>query len=80
MCRDAEPQDPLPAMAHNRSEPRALSNTDILIKPDIPPDLGFTSWDRHNEIFLHAYRATAAWIRRELAEPDSKVQAVIGTR
>ena len=68
------------SMLANRRPDLALSNTDILIKPDIPPDLGFTSWDRHNEIFLHAYRATAAWIRRELAEPDSKVHAVIGTR
>jgi NTE family protein len=53
-----------------------LSDSDILIRPELPDDLRFTSWERHNEIFLHAYRRTAAWIEARMADPA--VRAVIG--
>jgi NTE family protein len=53
-----------------------LSDSDILIRPELPDDLRFTSWERHNEIFLHAYRQTAAWIEARMADPA--VRAVIG--
>jgi hypothetical protein len=36
------------------------------------------SWNRHNEAFLHAYRGTAAWIRSQIGEEDSSLQAVMG--
>jgi NTE family protein len=66
------------SMLANRRPDLTMSDTDILIKPDLPSNVGFMSWDRHNEIFLHTYRATAAWIARELAEPASALQAIVG--
>jgi NTE family protein len=66
------------SMLANRQPDLQLSNTDILIRPDLPQDLGFMSWDRHNEVFLHAYRGMADWIRSRVAEKDSKIQTVIG--
>jgi NTE family protein len=66
------------SMFANRRLDLPLTPTDILIKPDLPPDLGFMSWNRHNEAFVHAYRGTAAWIRSRIAAGDSNLQAVIG--
>jgi NTE family protein len=53
---------------------------DILIRPDLPPDARFTAWERHTEIFLHAYRSVAAWIQARIAAADPAVQAVIRVR
>jgi NTE family protein len=64
------------SMLANRRPDLPLSDTDILIKPELPADLRFTSWERHNEIFLHAYRGVASWIQTRLAEDDAKVLAV----
>jgi NTE family protein len=64
------------SMLANRRPDLQLSDTDILIKPELPADLRFTSWERHNEVFLHAYRGVASWIQARLAEDDAKVLAV----
>jgi NTE family protein len=56
-----------------------LSDTDLHIRPELPEDLRFTSWDRHNEVFLHAYRGLASWIQARVAEEDARVLAVLGT-
>jgi hypothetical protein len=64
------------SMLANRRPDLQLSDTDILIKPELPADLRFTSWERHNEVFLHAYRGVASWIQTRLAEDDAKVLAV----
>jgi NTE family protein len=64
------------SMLANRRPDLPLSDTDILIRPELPEDLRFTSWDRHNEVFLHAYRGVASWIETRLAEDDAKVLAV----
>jgi hypothetical protein len=53
------------------------SEADILIRPELPEDLRFTSWERHNETFLNAYRGIADWIRARIAEADARVLAVI---
>jgi hypothetical protein len=60
----------------NRRPDLELSDTDILIKPELPEDLRFASWERHNEIFLRAYHGVASWIQTRLAEDDPKVLAV----
>jgi NTE family protein len=67
------------SMLANQRPDLQLSDTDILIKPELPKDLRFTSWDRHNEVFLHAYRGVVSWIQTRLAEEDSRVLAVINT-
>jgi NTE family protein len=65
------------SMLANRRPELQLSDSDILIKPELPDDLRFTSWERHNEIFLRAYRGVASWIQTQLAEDDSKALAMI---
>jgi hypothetical protein len=64
-------------MLANRRPDLQLSETDILINPELPGDLRFTSWERHNEVFLHAYRGVASWIQERITENDSKMAAVI---
>src|SRR5262249_427659 len=65
------------SMLANRRPDLELSSTDILIKPDLPKDFGFMTWSRHGELFLHAYRWTAAWIRSQIGEGDSNLRGVI---
>jgi NTE family protein len=65
------------SMLANRRPDLELADTDILVKPDLPGDLRFTSWERHNEVFLHTYRGVAAWIRNRIAENDPKVLMLI---
>ena len=67
----------LSMLAHRRPD-LPLSETDILIRPELPDDLRFTSWERHNEVFLHAYRGVASWIQARVAQRDPAVLAVIG--
>jgi NTE family protein len=64
------------SMMANRSDP-LLNETDLLIRPDLPADIRFTSWEQHSETFLHAYRGVAQWIRRRLADDDPRMRAVI---
>jgi NTE family protein len=64
------------SMVANRRPDLQLGDADILVKPELPEDLRFTSWERHNEIFQQAYRGIASWIQTRLAEDDSKVLAV----
>src|SRR5262249_23555110 len=66
------------SLAANRPSDLLLSKTDVAIWPEIPGDCRFTSWDRHNEIFLCAYRGAVAWMQARLAEQDAGVLAVIG--
>jgi hypothetical protein len=65
------------SMLANRRPDLQLCDSDILIKPELPDDLRFTSLERHNEIFLHAYRGVASWIQIRLAEDGSKALAMI---
>jgi hypothetical protein len=65
------------SMLANRRPDLQLSDSDILIKPELLADLRFTSWERHNEIFLHACRRVASWIQTRLAEDGSKALAMI---
>jgi NTE family protein len=65
------------SMLANRRLDLQLSDTDLHIRPELPEDLRFTNWDRHNEVFLHAYRGVASWIQSRVAEEDARVLAVI---
>jgi NTE family protein len=67
------------SMMANRPSDLPLGDADVLIRPEVPVDLRFTHWDRHNEVFLDAYRGTAAWIAARQAEQDPKLGAVIGS-
>jgi NTE family protein len=66
------------SMVANRRPDLPLGDDDILINPDLPEDLRFTNWERHNEVFLHAYRGVASWIRARMAQNDPKMLALIG--
>lgn len=65
------------SMLANSHRDLQLGETDVVIRPDLPEDLRFTSWERHTEIFLHAHRAMAAWIQARLAAADPGLLAVI---
>jgi NTE family protein len=67
----------LSMLAHRRAD-IDLGEQDVLVRPEIPEDLPFTSWDRHTEVFLGAHRSVAAWLAAALAEPDARVLAVLG--
>jgi NTE family protein len=66
------------SMLANRRTEIALGDADILIRPELPPDLKFTNWERHTEVFRGTHRSTAAWIAARKAEMDAKVLAVLG--
>jgi len=66
------------SMLANRRPDLDLGDADILVRPDLPDDLRFTSWERHNEVFLQTYRGVAAWTRSRIAENDPKVLMLIG--
>jgi NTE family protein len=65
------------SMLANRSADLQLGDTDILIRPELPANLRYTNWERHNQTFQHAYRGTAAWIQTGMAEKDARLGAVI---
>ena len=63
------------SMMANRPSGLELGDSDILIRPELPDDLRFTHWERHNEIFAQAYRGTVAWLATQADNPA--VRAVI---
>jgi hypothetical protein len=67
------------SMMANRPSDLPLTDSDVLIRPQVPDDLRFTHWERHNEVFRDAYRGTAAWIAARQAEQDPKLGAIIGS-
>jgi NTE family protein len=66
------------SMLANRRSELELGDMDILINPELPADLRFTSWERHTEVLQQAYRGTASWINTQVAQRDPRVLAVIG--
>jgi len=58
------------SMLANQQPDLRLGDTDILVRPELPQDVYFTSWEKHREIFLHAYRYTTEWIRARKEEMD----------
>jgi NTE family protein len=64
------------SMLANRRSELELGDMDILINPELPADLRFTSWERHTEVLQQAYRGTASWIQTQQRDP--RVLAVIG--
>jgi NTE family protein len=67
------------SMMANQGPNLELGGTDILIRPDLPADLRFTSWERHTEVFLRTYRGVAQWIEARIAQADPNVLAVLAT-
>jgi NTE family protein len=65
------------SMLANRSADLQLGDADILIRPELPENLRYTNWERHNQTFQHAYRGTAAWIQTGMADKDARLEAVI---
>ena len=66
------------SMLTEHSRDRPTSETDILIKPELPDDLGFTNWERHTEVFMKSHGDVASWIRGRIAENDSRVLSLFG--
>jgi NTE family protein len=65
----------LSALANRRTD-RPMSDRDILFRPEIPPNLGWTNWERHTELFNDAYRQAAAWIEGRRTDGDSGLLAL----
>jgi NTE family protein len=66
------------SMIANRRLELPLSETDVLVRPQLPADLRFTSWERHNEVFVNSYRGVLRWIEHKVAENDPQIRMVIG--
>jgi NTE family protein len=64
------------SMLASRADLQA-DDSDVVITPEFPPDLGFMSWDRHTEVLRSAYRDAAAAIQRGLADDDPGLAAVL---
>jgi NTE family protein len=68
------------SMLANRPTDLHLGETDVLVQPDLPANLGHNSWERHNEIFMHAYRSVAAWIAAQSTQTDARLRVVINNK
>jgi NTE family protein len=66
------------SMAVNRPHTLALADTDLLIEPALPYGVTPTRWERHTEVFMHAYHAAAATLRRQIAADDPRLAAILG--
>jgi len=66
----------LSMLANRRANPE-LSETDVLITPELPEQFRFTSWERHNDIFMYSYHQIASLIQARLAENDPRFRGVI---
>jgi len=66
------------SMVVNRPHALALADTDLLIEPELPVGVQPTRWERHTEVFMHAYHAAAATLRRQIAADDPRLAAVLG--
>jgi NTE family protein len=52
-----------------------LEESDVLIRPAIPPDLSFMDWSRHTELFSAAYEETKTLIQESTG--DAGLRAVL---
>ena len=65
------------SMVANRRTDIPVADSDLLIKPDFPEHARFTNWDRHQEIFEHAYRNTMRWIETRIAQNDVQMNMLL---
>jgi hypothetical protein len=65
------------SMVANRRQDLTLADADLLIEPALPPGVHWTRWDRHTEVFICAYEAASAALRRQIAGADPRVAAII---
>ncbi len=66
------------SMVANRRQDLTLESADMLIEPKLPPDLQWTRWERHSEVFMGAYHAAAATLRQAMAEADPRLVSILG--
>jgi NTE family protein len=65
------------SMIANSRQDLPLGSEDLLIHPDLPSGVQWTSWDRHEEVLTSAYTGTVAMIRSRMTESDAGLMAVI---
>jgi hypothetical protein len=65
------------SLVANRRTDIPVADSDLLIKPDFPEHARFTNWDRHQEIFEHAYRNTMRWIETRIAQNDAQMNMLL---
>ncbi|PWT92452.1 MAG: alpha/beta hydrolase, partial [Proteobacteria bacterium] len=63
-------------LVHSRPE-LPLSDTDLLIQPELPADFRFTTWDRHTDVLRCTYQFVATQIEGWLEQRDRRLLAVI---
>jgi NTE family protein len=63
-------------LVHSRPE-LPLSDTDLLIQPELPADFRFTTWDRHTDVLRCAYRFVATQIEGWMEQRDRRLLAVL---
>ena len=65
------------SLVANRRTDIPVADSDLLIKPDFPAHARFTNWDRHQEIFEHAYHNTMRWIETRIAQNDAQMNMLL---
>ena len=55
-----------------------LEESDVLVRPTLPPDMSFMDWRRHTQLFLAVYEETKAWIREGLRIGHVGLTAIVG--
>jgi NTE family protein len=66
----------LSMLANRRPDP-PVGPADLLLRPEIPANLGWASWERHSELFMRAYREAAATIRALEASGDPCLSSLL---
>lgn len=62
----------LSMLANRRQDPH-LGPADVVVKPKLPEDLGFSNWERHSETFRNTYAEILDWIRNQRSENEANV-------
>jgi hypothetical protein len=65
------------SMLANRRNDLPVGDSDLVIHPEVPANIGVASWDRHGELFAAVHRQTESWIRKRQAKGDRALQALL---
>lgn len=68
------------SMLTDQRQSLPLSDSDILLTPQLPVNLRLTDWERHREIFTKTYEETAVWVETRIGERDSSLLNIVTGR
>jgi len=68
------------SMLTDQRQSLPLSDSDMLLTPQLPANLRLTDWERHREIFTKTYEETAVWVETRIGERDSSLLNIVTGR